>query len=199
MQKAKVFQIVGELILTAPIFIACCFINLWFECAMIVFGLLFIKSFYESGFHTSRNAICVTISYATIALFLILSTFFKGEYVILLFLCCGLSYLNCELGQLQYKANRFDVIKEPYTMLKGFFEGVETPTAFDLSKCTLNEMTARCDDLRLNKRDTEFCVDVFVNHIGIAEYIRLPKNAELYLDEQQERNRKCKFKKLLSK
>lgn len=113
--------------------------------------------------------------------------------MIVLLLCNIIAYTNCHIGNLQYKAQRFDVIKEPYTILR---EEHIKRSEFNLKTCTKQQLEERCREAGIHGEDLNFCLHVFgQDSIGIVDWIALPENADKYYDEQVQRNRKTKLKK----
>ena len=155
--------------------------------------LLVYKPCYENHYHAKNSLICLTISYTTIFVCCCIAYVFKGQYVLILILCSIIAYANNHLGRLQYGAERFEIIKDPYAKLK---EEYIKRTEFNLKTCTKDELEQRCREVGIYGDDLEFCLKVFgQDSIGIVDWIALPENSDKYLDEQVQRNRKTKLKK----
>lgn len=158
-KRSKVNQLIGELVLCAPALLLCTFIDLWFECLLVILTLLIFKKAYAYGFHADKTLHCILMSYGTIFVCCCIGYVFKGQYVIVLVLSSIVAYLNDKLGEMQYKAKRFDVIKEPYTELKDYYN---FHTLFNVKTCSQEELINQCRFKGLSLQQTDFCVDAFM-------------------------------------
>lgn len=61
---------------------------------------------------------------------------------------------------MQYQSDRFDVIKEPYTELKQYYE---KHTQFNVRTCSEEELIEQCRFKGLTLEQTSFCVNAFLN------------------------------------
>lgn len=81
-------------------------------------------------------------------------------------------------------------MKAEYATLK---EKLEQEKVFNTDKCTLDELVARCKELKLNKENTELAIKFFIDktkHSEIAD--------ELCISEQGARIKKLRLKKKLN-
>lgn len=156
-------QLIGELVLCAPALVLCAFIDLWFECILVILTILIFKQGYKYGLHTSKSWACIALSYVVIFIGCALGYIFKGQYVLIVLLASILAYLNCMLGQMQYKASRFDAIEKPYEQLKSMYN---KQLQFNVKSCSEAELVAQCKLKGLSGEQIEFCIDAFINLNG---------------------------------
>ena len=195
MQKGTIATFIGEVFFTSPILIIACFIDLWFEYTLILLCMLFYKACYEYGYHAPENKsyICILVSYLCFILCLIVAYVFKKQYVTIFILCNIICYVNYYVGIYQYKATRFDIIKEPYERYRKSLIHKE----FDLDNCTEEELIEQLKKHKILTKYYAFLIDVFVHKVRVVDYLDAPKNRNKLLDEQQLRNLKSKITKLL--
>lgn len=109
------------------------------------------------------------------------------------------AYFSCKAGTLQIRLNNYKDTESKYTELLNLYDnGRIIPRQFDINTCTEEELIYRCRELNFTQRNIDFCVKMFIDKVSIKDYINLPENIELRLDEQQERNRKTRLKKALT-
>lgn len=158
-KRSKISQVIGELVLCVPALIVCSFIDMWFECLLVIVTLFIFKSAYPFGFHTDKSMHCIILSYITIFICCCIGYVFKGQYVSILLLTSAIAYANNKLGNMQYKADRFDVIKDPYNDLKEYYE---FHTLFNVRTCTKEQLIDQCRFKGLTIDQTAFCIDAFI-------------------------------------
>lgn len=158
-KRSKINQVIGELVLCVPALLICAFIDLWFECTLVIVTILIYKQAYPYKYHADKNYVCIMISYATIFVCCCVAYVFKGQYILILVMTNIIAYANNHLGHLQYKAERFDVIKEPYTQLRDYYI---QHTTFNVRGCTEEDLVEQCRFKHLTVSQIEFCIDAFI-------------------------------------
>lgn len=183
----------GEVLFTSPIFIVAYFLNIWFEYILIVLCLSLYKLSYEYGYHTQPQY-CVMISYMCFIICLTFAYVFPKQYILTFVLCNIICYVNYKVGILQYKASRFDIIKEPYEKYR---QSLLKPKVFNLNNCTEEELLIELKKLKVLPKYYDFLIDVFVHNVRVVDYMNSPKNKGVLIDEQQLRNLKSRITKQL--
>ena len=185
----KFTEIIGEVVLLIPLFIISAFIDLWAELIIITVLLFLYKPLYKVGYHADKSYVCIIISYSTIAICLIISYVFKGEYFILIMLCNAIAFVNACIGKMQVTAKKYEVIKEPYAELVAFYNESIQEKQFNVDTCTKDELIARCQELHFSAENTELAVLFFIDkvkHSVIAD--------KLCVDEKSVTTRKKRMK-----
>lgn len=137
----------------------CLIVALGYNCLLVIVTLFIFKSAYPFGFHTDKSIHCIILSYITIFICCCIGYVFKGQYISILLLTSAIAYANNKLGNMQYKADRFDVIKDPYNDLKEYYE---FHTLFNVRTCTKEQLIDQCRFKGLTIDQTAFCIDAFI-------------------------------------
>lgn len=179
-----------------PILIVSCVFDVWFEYILVLICLTVYKQFYSKGYHApeDKSYVCVIISYLCFTVCLVFAYVFKKQYVLTLILCNIICYANYRIGIMQYKAQRFDIIKEPY---EAYRLSQISKREFNLDNCTEEELLEQLRKHKILNKYDDFLIDVFVHKVRVVDYLNDPKNKDKLLDEQQLRNLKSRVTKLL--
>lgn len=167
MQKRKLAATLGEITLTVPILIVACFIDLWFEYCLILLCMLVYKTCYEYGYHSTSSYGCLLITYSCFIICMLLSYVFRKQYILVLVWCNVVCYVSYRVGILQYKASRFDIIKEPYEKYR--MSLIEP--AFNLDNCTEKELLVQLRKHKILPKYYDFLVDVFIHKVRVVDYL----------------------------
>ena len=155
----KLNKAIGEAVLISPLFIISIFIDLWSECALIIALLFLYKSAYPVQYHSQKNIVCVGISYGAVIIGLIIAYVFKREYIIIILSYNIVAYASARIGYLQRKAEKYELIAEPYSELVKFYNSV---TAFNPETATEAELVERCRRCGLSAENTALAVEFFI-------------------------------------
>lgn len=182
----KLNKVIGEAVLISPLFIISIFIDLWSECALIIALLFLYKSAYPMQYHSKRNIVCVGISYGAVIIGLIIAYVFKREYIIIILSYNIVAYASARIGYLQRKAEKYELIADPYSELVKFYNSV---TAFNPETATEAELVERCRRCGFSEDNTMLAVEFFIRktpHKILAD--------KLFIDEKSVTTRKKRMK-----
>ena len=115
-KKFRIEQLIGELVLYAPLIALSCLMNTLLSCAITMICVFIFKYFFYYSLHLYKWYWCVTLSYS---LFIVVTLFYKGlglttpflenQPMLLIIISVGVAYLNHYAGLWQYKLTYKDV------------------------------------------------------------------------------------------
>lgn len=185
-------KIIGEAVLISPLIFISIFLNLWTECLLIVILLFIYKSFYPLQYHSNKNIICIIISYTAVSLGLLISYIFNKEYILLILIYNIIAYTSAKLGALQRKAQKYELIEQPYKDLVKYYNDLNK--TFNANACTETELINRCKELNFSEENTKLAILFFIKKLKHREI------ASMYcIEEDSVTKAKYRMKKLLNK
>lgn len=185
-------KIIGEAVLISPLIVISIFLNLWTECLLIVILLFIYKSFYPLQYHSNKNIICIIISYTAVSLGLLISYIFNKEYILLILIYNIIAYTSAKLGALQRKAQKYELIEQPYKDLVKYYNDLNK--TFNANSCTETELINRCKELNFSEENTKLAILFFIKKLKHREI------ANMYcIEEDSVTKAKYRMKKLLNK
>ena len=158
----KLNKIIGEAVLISPLFIVSIFFDLWSECALIIVLLFFYKSMYPLQYHADKNIVCIALSYCTVMIGLVIAYVFRKQYALIILLFNAVAFMSARVGSMQRKAQKYELIAEPYAELVAFYNEAVAKKPFSTDTCTEAELIDRCRALRFSDTNTELAVEFFI-------------------------------------
>lgn len=165
-------QIIGEFLAICPIFVVSYFIGLLPQALLSAVLVFAFKQFYADGFHAPKGKeyVCILITYFTMTLALTVAYFFKNEYFTQVIFIGVVCFISSCYGEKQKGSDKFDIIHEPYNMLRqeklNSVENKET------------EFYNLCRNAKLGERDTKLAFMRFYEN-------KSPKEIWLWLCDQK--------------
>lgn len=185
----KLNKIIGEAVLISPLFIVSIFFDLWSECALIIVLLFFYKSMYPSQYHADKNIVCIVLSYCTVIIGLVIAFVFRKQYALIILLFNAVAFMSARVGSMQRKAQKYELIAEPYTELVAFYNQVVAKKPFNTDTCTEAELIDRCRELHFSDDNIQLAIEFFIR--------KTPQRViadRLYIDEKSVTTRKKRMK-----
>lgn len=158
----KLNKIIGEAVLISPLFIVSIFFDLWSECALIIILLFFYKSLYPLQYHADKNIVCIILSYSTVAVGLVIAFVFRKQYALIILIFNAVALMSARVGNMQRKAQKYELIAEPYTELVAFYNEAVAKKPFSTDTCTEAELIDRCRELHFSDDNTQLAIDFFI-------------------------------------
>lgn len=139
----KIEQIIGELILYAPLIILSYFMGTLISCIITMMCVFVFKYFFYYSLHLYKWYWCMTLSYS---LFIVITVFYKGlglttpflenQPMLLVIVSVGVAYLNHYAGLWQHKLTH----KNIYAMSAEELHNYCCSKGFDESYCKIAEL-----------------------------------------------------------
>lgn len=163
------------------------------EFILIFLPYFITKNFYERQFHAKSLKQCFT--YSLIVFSLATMATFEIQFSILfsVLLGCSIAFISYQVGIVQRKLNDYDYIEPRYNQLVEFYKDATAPKPFNTDTCSVDELIARCNELKFTKENTDLAVEFFINrtkHSIIAD--------RLCIDEKSVVMRKMRLKRKLN-
>lgn len=185
----KLNKIIGEAVLISPLFVLSIFFDLWSECALIIALLFFYKSMYPLQYHADKNIVCIALSYCTVIIGLVIAYVFRKQYLLIILLFNAVAFMSARVGNMQRKAQKYELIVEPYTELVEFYNQTVVKKPFSTDTCTESELIDRCRELHFSDDNIQLAIEFFIRKTPqrvIAE--------RLSIDEKSVTTRKKRMK-----
>lgn len=158
----KLNKIIGEAVLISPLFVLSIFFDLWSECALIIVLLFFYKSMYPLQYHAEKNIVCIVLSYCTVIIGLVIAYVFRKQYALIILIFNAVAFISARVGSMQRKAQKYELIAEPYTELVAFYNEAVAKKPFHTDTCTEAELIDRCRELHFSDDNTQLAIEFFI-------------------------------------
>lgn len=170
----------------------------WLIGKPIEFLLIFLpyfltKGIYTKQYHSRSLKECFGISLFAFGVATFLCVSRETSIVFPVLLGASIAFISCKIGIVQEKLKDYNYIEPRYNQLVEFYKGATTPKPFNTNTCTVEELIARCNDLKFNKENTDLAVEFFINRTKqsvIAD--------KLCIDEKSVAMRKMRLKQKLN-
>ncbi len=73
-----------------------------------------------------------------------------------------MAYLSCKAGIIKFKLEDYAFIEPKYNQLVAWYKEYTTPKPFNTETCTLDELIARCNELRFSQDNTNLAIEFFI-------------------------------------
>lgn len=161
---------------------------------ILIFLPYFIsKNFYTVQFHSKSLKQCFTLSLMVFALATMAVVPSNFSIMFSVLFGCAIAFVSYKFGIVQRKINDYDYIEPRYNQLVEFYKEATTPKPFSTDTCSIDELIARCNELKFSKENTDLAVEFFINrtkHSIIAD--------RLCIDEKSVVMRKMRLKRKLN-
>ena len=161
---------------------------------ILIFLPYFIsKNFYTVQFHSKSLKQCFTLSLMVFALATVAVVPSDFSIMFSVLFGCAIAFVSYKFGIVQRKMNDYDYIEPRYNQLVEFYKEATTPKPFSTDTCSIDELIARCNELKFSKENTDLAVEFFINrtkHSIIAD--------RLCIDEKSVVMRKMRLKRKLN-
>lgn len=163
------------------------------EFMLIFFPYFISKNFYTVQFHSKSLKQCFTLSLMVFALATMAVVPSNFSIMFSVLFGCAIAFVSYKFGIVQRKINDYDYIEPRYNQLVEFYKEATTPKPFSTDTCSIDELIARCNELKFSKENTDLAVEFFINrtkHSIIAD--------RLCIDEKSVVMRKMRLKRKLN-
>lgn len=161
---------------------------------ILIFLPYFIsKNFYTVQFHSKSLKQCFTLSIMAFALATMAVVPSNFSIMFSVLIGCAIAFVSYKVGIVQRKLNDYDYIEPRYNQLVEFYKEATAPKPFNTDTCTMEELLARCKELRFTKENTDLAVEFFINrtkHSVIAD--------KMCIDEKSVTRRKMRLRDKLN-
>lgn len=162
-------QVIGELVLYAPLVAACAALGTLVPCLISMTCLFAYKQFYSATVHLDKACQCVTLSYGV---FIVVGLFYKGlshqfwfmqnQPMLLIIIVAGIAWLNANAGQWQ----------RSYQTAMAENKELKAPPPFDCKKATADAILAQARLKKLSDQQAGWIVDKFVRGVTYRQLCR---------------------------
>lgn len=173
-KSEKTEQVIGELVLYAPLIAVCAALGALVPCIISMVCLSAYKQCYAATVHLDKACQCVALSYGIfIAVCLFYNGlarqfwFMKSQPLLLVVIIAGIAWMNASAGQ--WQQNYKDALTENAAR--------KALIAFNCKTSTATEIQARARKLKLSDEQAGWIVDKFVLGITYKKLCR-PEESE---------------------
>lgn len=170
----------------------------WLIGKPIEFLLIFLpyfltKGLYSRQFHSRSLKECFSLSLIVFALALMACVPSGTSIMFSVALGLAIAFISYKAGVIQFKLKDYEYIEPRYNQLVEFYKDATAPKPFNTDTCTMEELLARCKELRFTKENTDLAVEFFINrtkHSVIAD--------KMCIDEKSVTRRKMRLREKLN-
>lgn len=170
----------------------------WLIGKPIEFLLIFLpyfltKGLYSRQFHSRSLKECFSLSLIVFALALMACVPSGASIMFSVAFGLEIAFASYKAGVIQFKLKDYEYIEPRYNQLVEFYKDATAPKPFNTDTCTMEELLARCKELRFTKENTDLAVEFFINrtkHSVIAD--------KMCIDEKSVTRRKMRLREKLN-
>lgn len=170
----------------------------WLIGKPIEFLLIFLpyfltKGLYPKQYHSRSLKECFSLSLVVFALSIIACVPREASILFAVVLGLAIAFASYKAGVIQFKLKDYEYIEPRYNQLVEFYKDATAPKPFNTDTCTMEELLARCKELRFTKENTDLAVEFFINrtkHSVIAD--------KMCIDEKSVTRRKMRLREKLN-
>lgn len=163
------------------------------EFLLIFFPYFLTKGLYSRQFHSRSLKECFSLSIVVFALALMACVPSGASIMFSVVLGLAIAFASYKIGVIQFKLKDYEYIEPRYNQLVEFYKDATAPKPFNTDTCTMEELLARCKELRFTKENTDLAVEFFINrtkHSVIAD--------KMCIDEKSVTRRKMRLREKLN-
>lgn len=150
----------------------------------IMFTTYFIsKNMYSVQYHTNSMQKCIIVSLFVFGLAIVVCINSTFSLLFSALFGISISFVSSYVGEINIKL-------KDYTRLR---EEELNRNSFNVATCTKEQLLARCNELKFNNRQIEFCIKAFVEQLPIKELAEY-----YYVEIQSIKNKKQIYKNKLN-